>query len=73
MPKNGTVWLRNRIEAMEFPGGLQTKEDITDCHITDSDLVASSTDKLSVGTDLTSVTHAAYFHQLYNSDVLFCL
>ena len=37
---------------MKFPGGLQTKENITDSHISDSDLVASSTEKLSVGTDL---------------------
>ena len=37
---------------MEFPGGLQTKEDITDGHISDSDLIAFSTDKLSVETDL---------------------
>ena len=37
---------------MEFSGGLQTKEDITVSHISNSDLVASSTDKLSIGTDL---------------------
>ena len=37
---------------MEFCGGLQTQKDITDNHISDSDLVAFSTDKVSVGTDL---------------------
>ena len=37
------MWLGNRVEAVEFPGGLQTKEDITVSHISDSDLVASST------------------------------
>ena len=59
---------------MEFPGGLQTKEDVTVSHISDSDLVASSTDILSVGTDVmhASVAHAADFHQLYNCGVL-CL
>ena len=55
---------------MEFPGGLQTKEDITDGDISDSDLVASSTDKLSVGTDL---MHQSHIHQLYNSNVVLCL
>ena len=66
-----TVWLGNRVEAMEFPGALQTKEDITNGCISDSDLVASSTDKFSVGTDLTiSRTYATDFHQLYNSDVI---
>ncbi len=47
-----TVWLRNKVEAMEFLEGLQTQENITDGHILDSDLVAFSTDKLSAGTDL---------------------
>ena len=33
---------------MEFPERLQTKEDITDAHMSDSDLGASSTDKFLV-------------------------
>ena len=39
-----TVWLENRVEAVGFPGRLQTKENITDSHISDSDLIASSID-----------------------------
>ena len=34
-----TVWLGNRVEAMELPGQLQTQEDIADSHISDSGLV----------------------------------
>ena len=33
---------------MGFQGGLQTKDDIMDGHISESDLVVSSTNKLSV-------------------------
>ena len=47
---------------MAFPGGLQTKEDITDGYNSDSDSVVSSTNKLSLGTHL--MRHAADFHQL---------
>ena len=47
-----TVWLENRLETMEFPGGLQMQEDITDSHISDSDLVALSTNNFSVTTAL---------------------
>ncbi len=43
-----TVWLGNGVVVMEFLGGLQTKENITDGHISDSDLVVFS--------------HAADFH-----------
>ena len=42
---------------MEFPEGLQKKEDITDSHFYDSDLVASFTYMLSVGTDLIYQVH----------------
>ena len=42
------MWLRNSVEAMEFPGGLQMQEEITDSPISDSDLVASFTNELSV-------------------------
>ena len=40
-----TVWLGDRVQAIEFPRGLQTKENIIDSHISDSDLAASSTNK----------------------------
>ena len=35
-----TVWLGNRLGAMEFPGGLKAMEDITDRRISGADLVA---------------------------------
>ena len=52
-----TVWLGNRVEDMKFSEGLQTKTSLIVMHIYDSDLVASSTDKLSVGTDLMHQSH----------------
>ena len=33
-----TVWLGNRVDAMEFPGGSQTKENIADSDSSDESL-----------------------------------
>ena len=57
-----TVWLGNRVEAMEFNFlGIANKGNITDGHNSDSDLhrIIVSRNRPSA-----SGTHAAYFHQL---------
>ena len=69
-----TVWLRNRVEAIEFLGGLQTQEYITDSCNFYSDLVASFTNIFSDNCFVHQVEILQTFiRTVAISDVFLCL